>query len=178
MTLKGKRILITGGSSGLGLALATRLAGHNQVALVARNADKLRQAEDSIRKQVPGAVVKGYAIDVTGPHAAEALSAIATEMNGLDVLINSAGILREGYFDSLELSVFRETMEINLFGTINAIQALLPFLEKSRGRILNVASIAGMTGVFGYAAYCSSKFALVGLTETLRYELGPRGIIV
>ncbi|MDF1779811.1 MAG: SDR family NAD(P)-dependent oxidoreductase [Alcanivoracaceae bacterium] len=177
--IRDKKILITGGSSGLGLALAKRLAAnHNQLALVARDAKKLQQAEDAIRAEIPGAKVKGYSIDVSDPASADALNAAAVEMGGLDMLINSAGILREGYFQALSDKDFRDTLEINFFGTVNTIRALLPQLKQQRGRIVNIASIAGLTGVFGYAAYCSSKFALIGLTESLNFELKPQGVQV
>ncbi|MBQ0779457.1 MAG: SDR family NAD(P)-dependent oxidoreductase [Thalassolituus oleivorans] len=167
--IKGKRILITGGSSGLGLAMAQALAANNQIAIVARNQQKLDEAVATITKVAPGASVKGYSIDVSGPTSQQALSAVADDMGGLDMLINSAGILREGYFSELSDADFRDTMEINFFGTVNAIRAVLPHLKASKGRILNIASIAGITGVFGYASYCSAKYALMGLSETLRF---------
>lgn len=176
--IKGKRILITGGSSGLGLAMAQALAANNQIAIVARNQQKLDEAVATITKVAPGASVKGYSIDVSGPTSQQALSAVADDMGGLDMLINSAGILREGYFAELSDADFRDTMEINFFGTVNAIRAVLPHLKASKGRILNIASIAGITGVFGYASYCSAKYALMGLSETLRFELADQGVTV
>ena len=94
------------------------------------------------------------------------------------MLINSAGILREGYFENLPMSTFREVMETNFFGLLNATRAALPYLKSTRGRLVNIASLGGLAGVFGYTAYCSSKHALVGLTESLRYELQPQGIRV
>lgn len=176
--LRDKRIMITGGSSGLGLALAKRLAADNQIALVARDNEKLQQAADALRREVPGARVDVYSIDVGSAEAAKDLTAAVTRMGGLDVLINSAGILREGYFEAISERDFHDTMQINFFGTVNAIRSVLPFIRQSRGRIVNIASIAGLTGVFGYSAYCSSKFALMGLSESLQFELEPYGVHV
>jgi 3-dehydrosphinganine reductase len=103
---------------------------------------------------------------------------IAQSGGGIDVLINSAGILREGHFETLPMSAFREVMETNFFGLLNVTRAALPYLRASHGRLVNIASVAGLAGVFGYTPYCSSKHALVGLTESLRLELVPQGIRV
>ena len=69
-------------------------------------------------------------------------------------------------------------MNVNVYGVINATKAALPFLKESRGRLVNIASLAGLNGVFGYTPYCTSKHAIVGLTDSLWYELGPQGITV
>lgn len=176
-----RRILITGGSSGLGLALAHALAARGDtVALLARDARKLEAAAEAVRAKKPGASVHTVACDVQDVAALEAaMGLVVGSMGGLDVLVNSAGILREGYFEALDLATHREVMDINYFGTLNAIRAALPHLRNSRrGRIVNIASVAGLTGVFGYTAYCASKHALVGLTESLRFELEPQGLVV
>jgi 3-dehydrosphinganine reductase len=105
------------------------------------------------------------------------MAAIADDLGPPQLLINSAGILREGYFEQLPLSTFNEVMGINYFGTLHCIKAVLPyFQQQGRGWIVNISSIAGRMGVFGYSAYCSSKFAILGLTDTLRGELKPQGI--
>jgi NAD(P)-dependent dehydrogenase (short-subunit alcohol dehydrogenase family) len=176
-----RKILVTGGSSGLGLALAGALAARgDSVGLLARDERKLAAAADGIRRQTPGARVYTAAADVQDEAAlALVLAQLAQQMGGLDVLVNSAGILREGHFETTTPDTHREVMAINYFGTLNAIRAALPLLRQSRvPRIVNIASIAGLTGVFGYTAYCASKHALVGLTESLRYEMEPQGITV
>lgn len=176
-----RRILITGGSSGLGLSLAHALAARGDtLALLARDAKKLEAAAEAVRAKTPGARVFTVACDVQDVPALEtAFSRVVESMGGLDVLVNSAGVLREGYFESLDLATHREVMDINYFGTLHAIRAALPHLRRSgRGRIVNIASIAGLSGVFGYTAYCASKHALVGLTESLRFELEPQGLVV
>lgn len=176
-----RHIVITGGSSGLGLALAKALAARgNAVALLARNRTKLDEAAAEIRAAAPGASVSTAACDVQdGAALDKAMRTLAGAMGGIDVLVNSAGILREGRFADMPDAVHHEVMAINYFGAINAIRAALPLLKGSRqARIVNIASIAGLTGVYGYTAYCASKHALVGFTEALRYELAPQGIAV
>jgi 3-dehydrosphinganine reductase len=108
----------------------------------------------------------------------ETFRKINTEIGTPDILINSAGILREGYFDQLSVETFRDVIETNYFGVLHAVKAALPYIIKQKGRIINISSIAGLLGVFGYTPYCSSKFALVGLSEALRYEMKPRGVEV
>lgn len=176
-----RKVVITGGSSGLGLALAQALVQRGDaVAIIARDPRKLERAATMIRAAATGARVITRAVDVTSAgELGVTFDAIAAELGGIDVLVNSAGILREGYFETLPESVHREIMEINYFGTLHAVRAALPHLKRSpQGRIVNVSSISGLSGVFGYSAYCASKYALIGLSETLRYELAPQGVRV
>ncbi|ESQ98383.1 hypothetical protein F753_15905 [Stutzerimonas chloritidismutans AW-1] len=179
---KGKVVIITGGSSGLGKALAQRfLAQHAAVALVARDGKKLAQVKTDLAGYLrAGQKLETFSCDVSDISACEqTLQEIAHQLGAPHILINSAGIIKEGYFDTLALSDFRQVMEINYFGVINFIRATLPYFNRQGGgRIVNIASLAGKFGSFGYAAYCGSKFALVGLTETLRLELTPRNIAV
>lgn len=171
-----QNILITGGSSGLGLSLAKAVASNNKLLLIARNLNKLEEAKALIEAVAPNTRITVCSIDIMQPNAEDLLKQAIAEFGGLDLLINSAGILREGYFEKLSMDDFRSTMDINFFGTLCCIRAALPSLKARGGTILNVASIAGLTGVFGYAAYCSSKHALIGLTEALSYELKPMGV--
>ncbi len=175
---KGKHVVITGGSSGLGLALAKELATRGAiVTLIARNKEKLEAAKTEIIKT--GAKAHVFSCDVSSIDSiTEIFKKIAAEIGPPDMLINSAGILREGYFDKLPVDTFREIIETNYFGVLNSVKAALPFIVKQKGRIVNIASVAGLMGVFGYTPYCSSKFALVGLTESLRYEMKPLGVKV
>ncbi|MCX5849317.1 MAG: SDR family oxidoreductase [Deltaproteobacteria bacterium] len=175
---KGKNIVITGGSSGLGLATAKELAARGAVViLIARNKEKLEAAKNEIMKI--GGSVHVFSSDVSKIESiTETFKKIEAEVGPPDILINSAGILREGYFDKLPVETFREVIETNYFGVLNSIKAALPFIIKRNGRIVNISSVAGLMGVFGYTTYCSSKFALVGLTESLRYEMKPLGVKV
>lgn len=177
---KSRRVLITGGSSGLGLALAeSLLLRGDTVLLLARDAAKLDAASQMLRAKIPDARVATLATDISAPSVTSDLTDAIGAMGGLDLLINSAGILREGYAEDLTEQDYRQTMETNFFGTVRVIRALLPELRRSgHGHIVNVASVAALTGVFGYTAYCSSKFALLGFSEALRAELNPQGIRV
>lgn len=175
-----RRIIITGGSSGLGLALARHYAaeGH-RLGLVARNREKLEATVAELNTLSPGGTAEYRSADVSDESAAAAaIEQLADSLGGIDLLINSAGILREGRFEELPPETFHQLMDANLFGTINTTRAALPYLQSSRGQLVNIASMAAFSGVFGYSAYTASKHALAGFTESLRYELKPRGITV
>jgi 3-dehydrosphinganine reductase len=178
--LDGRVVIITGGSSGLGKALAHRLADKGaHLALIARNESRLAEAREELEQTAkPGGKVLTYSCDVVDHAEVEStMAAIVDELGPPQLLINSAGILREGHFEQLPLSTFNEVMDINYFGTLHCIKAVLPYFQKQGGGwIVNISSIGGRMGVFGYSAYCSSKYAVVGLTDTLRGELKPQGI--
>ena len=178
----GKNIIITGGSSGLGKVLAGRLLEQGaQLALIARDPEKLAAARDALAASGPaGCVIDTFACDVTDRTAVEETIEAAAEKTGVpDMLINSAGVLREGYFEHQSIETFREVMDINFYGTLHCIQAVLPHLrKKGGGRIVNICSAAGLMGVFGYSAYCASKYAQRGLSAALRAELKFRNITV
>jgi 3-dehydrosphinganine reductase len=173
-------IVITGGSSGLGKALAKRLIKRGAtLALIARDRKKLAMTREELSALcTAGQRVETFPCNVSDYAETErTLNAIVDTVGAPDILINSAGILREGYFEKLPLSTFREVMDINYFGTLNCTKAVLPcFKKKGGGRIVNVSSLGGKIGSFGYTAYCSSKFAVVGLTDALRAELKPFNI--
>lgn len=175
-----RKVILTGGSSGLGFALAVPLLRRgDHVMLVARDPIKLDEAVHQLREKVPQANVYGLSLDVSGTGVDAGIASAVKILGGLDLLINSAGILREGYIENLTEQDYRQTFDINFFGTLRVIRAALPFLKASGcGQIINIASVAALTGVFGYTAYCSSKYALLGLSEALRAELKPQGIKV
>jgi 3-dehydrosphinganine reductase len=172
--------LITGGSSGLGLALATTLAHRGlDVTLLARDRDRLDQARDHIASVAPWARVRLYAVDVSDFDAAhDAIADLTTPGQRIDVVINSAGIIREGYFETLETRDFQSVMDIDFYGVLNIARLCLPHLKVTKGRLVNVSSMAGMVGVFGYAAYCAAKHAVNGFSEALRLEVEPQGVTV
>ena len=178
--MRDRHVLITGGSSGIGLALAQQAAAAGaRVSLVARDSAKLAAAAVSVRTHAPQTpeVVTAVA-DVSV--AAQVTSAIrsAEAVHGpVDVLIASAGIAIPGYFTQLTADVFERTMTVNYFGTLYAIQAVVPAMVARRGgHIVILSSGAGLVGLFGYTAYAPSKFALRGLAESLRAELKPVGV--
>lgn len=177
-----KTIIITGGSSGLGKELAVRFAKRGaNLALVARDRNKLTAAQSIISEVLPqGRRVEIFSCNVDNAgEVDETMRSIVDKMGMPDILINSAGILRESSFEKQSVETFREVMNINFFGTLHCIKAVLPFfMKKGEGRIVNVCSMAGLFGVFGYAAYCASKHAISGLSSTIRGELKPHNIKV
>lgn len=179
---RDKFVLITGGSSGIGLALARQLAalGAN-IAITARTLENLEKARQEIDQHIlPGHFVHAFPSDVTQPEIIRAAVNELVQTYGVpDILINSAGVTHPGEFLKLDDSIFRWNMEVNYFGTLNAIRAVLPgMVERGSGIIANISSVAGYFNVYGYTAYGASKFAVTGLSEALRMELKPRGIQV
>lgn len=176
---KPHRTVITGGSTGLGLNFAIDLAARqSELILLARRENELTQARTQIQTRFPGAKVTTHAVDVSDVQAVRAVAQSIDAGGDIDLLINSAGILHEGYVDSMNDDVFRAQMEVNFFGTVYATRAFLPQLRRTRGRIVNISSLSGVTGVFGYSAYCSSKYAVQGFSEVLRLELKSAGVAV
>ena len=177
----GKSVLITGGSSGIGLALAKALAGYGaKITLLARDAQKLEAGKAAILQQYPHTQVETISADVTDADTLSELLENHVRVHGTpDILINSAGVARPGYVEEIPLDVFRWTMDIDYHGTVNTIKLLLPgMLDRGTGHIINVSSLAGVLGVYGYTAYSGAKFAVKGFSDTLRAELKPRGITV
>lgn len=179
---KDQVIVITGGSSGLGKALAQRLVRKGaHLALIARDKKKLAAVQyELLASCEAGQKVEIFPCDVSDFDAVgKTFDSINGALSAPDMLVNSAGILKEGYFEKLPAETFRDVMGINFFGTLNCIKAVVPyFRKKGGGRIVNISSLGGRFGSFGYAAYCSSKFAVVGLSETLRCEFKPQNIRV
>lgn len=177
-----KNAIITGGSSGIGLALAEQLAGSGaNVTIIARREDVLGKAREKIELvAMPGVIVQAYSTDVTDINRLEAVVKESSSLAGTpDILINSAGIVEPGEFIHLSPQVFSKTMEVNFFGTVHAVKVVLPYLlEKKAGSIVNISSGAGYINVYGYTAYGASKYAVAGFTEALRMELKPKGIHV
>lgn len=173
--------VITGGSSGIGLAAAFRLAAEGHpVALMARRADALEAAAAAIRAALPQAVVSTHALDVRDAAAlAQAVRAVVDAHGAVAWLIASAGIAEPGHFVDQALERHRAQLEVNYLGTLHAIHAVVPSMRAAgRGNIVMLSSGAGLFGIYGYAAYAPSKFAVRGLAEVLRVELAPHGIVV
>ncbi len=179
---ENQTVIITGGSSGLGKALAERfLQQKAQVVIIARNKEKLERAKNELAELgKTNLKPHAFACDVTDYQAAKNLfDEIVDTLGAPDILIGNAGIIKEGYFDQLPIHAFSEVMAVNYFGVLNCAKAITPhFIQAGGGRIVNICSMAGKMGSFGYSAYCSSKFAVMGLTETLRIELKPHNVKV
>ena len=167
---------ISGGSSGIGLALARRLAGEGwNLSILARDPDRLERARASIEEfgRGKGNRVATFATDVRDQVTTEnAVADAITTFGSPDLLIASAGIVIPGLFAALPAAAFREQIDVNYFGALHLIRAGLPSMQaQKKGRIVLISSGAGLMGLYGYSAYAPSKFAVRGLAEALRAEL-------
>ncbi len=168
-------VYITGGSSGIGFAIAELVVREGgRVVLLARNEKKLLTAQKQIGKQSCHTQV----LDVSKIDAVSDIIKKAIETFGApDMLINNAGIAHPDHFYDLDLGVFEQTIRTNLLGTIAVTKAAVPFM-KVGSRIVNVSSMAGFIGTYGYTSYSASKFGIIGFSQALRNELKPEGIRV
>lgn len=174
---RGRDAVVTGGSSGIGRSIAARFARLGaRVHLVARGAEELERVADDLRRC--GGSAHPHACDVGDRRAVEELFA---RLNAASVrptlVVCSAGVSRPGYVEELSLDDFERLVRVNYLGTVHVVKAALPgLLAAGDGYVVNVSSVAGLMGVFGFTAYSGSKFAVTGFTEALRSELSPRGI--
>jgi short-subunit dehydrogenase len=177
--LRGKVVAITGASSGIGRAAALEFARHGaSVALAARRKDRLEAVVQECREL--GARAVAVPIDVNQPENAELLMRTATrELGPVDILVNNAGFAIFDPMEDAKPEDIESIMRTNYFGAVYCTRAVLPsMLERRSGTIVNVASIAGLMGFFRMGAYCASKFALIGFSESLRDEVIDRGVRV
>lgn len=179
---------ITGGSSGIGLAVAKELVRRRaDVLLIARDKDRLEQAAkvlksvlvDSSDRSERQHRVATLPLDVGNPEQVKSLLLRAVQEFGEpDFLLNSAGEAYPDYFDRIPDALFEQTIDVHLKGTWYVTRTLLPYLKKNRGVIVNVSSIAGLVGVFGYTAYSAAKAGVIGFSEAIRSELSCEGVRV
>ncbi len=175
----GKVCVITGGSRGLGLVLARQIcADGGRVALLARDVDELRRAHDELA--ATGCDVAIVPCDLLDrAQIEEAVRTVLAHFGGVDVLINNAGIIEVGPLEHMQREDFERAMQLHLWAPFTLMWELIPHMRARRsGRIVNISSIGGKIAVPHLAAYCASKFALVGLSDALRSELGADGIYV
>ncbi len=178
-SFRGRVVLITGGSRGLGLLLARQLAAEGaRLALVARNPDDLGRAADELRGR--GAEVLELPADVGVQAQIEAAVATTVAHYGrLDVLINNAGVIQVGPAEHMALGDFDRALNTHFWGPLYAVRAALPQLKRQGGgRVVNIASIAGKVAIPHLTPYSASKFALVGLSDALRAELAKDNVRV
>jgi short-subunit dehydrogenase len=167
--LQGKRILITGASSGIGKALATQLAAAGaKLVLASRSEDKLKTLADSL----PGGALV-VPTDVTKEQDRQhVLDRAVEQLGGLDVLINNAGIASWAHFADSTEEIMRQVMEVNFFAPAELIRKASPILTNGvEPAVVNVSSMCGRRGMPAWSEYSASKYALCGLTESLRGEL-------
>ena len=175
----GKSVIVTGGSRGLGLVIARKLVSVGaRVAICARTEEDVRAAVTELRSQ--DGQVFGTTCDVRDRNSVQSfIDRTVAEYGGVDVLFNVAGVMKVGPLEEMIEEDFREAMEINCWGALNTILAVLPIMRQNGwGRIVNIASIGGKRAVPHMLPYDASKFALVGLSTGLRTELMQDGILV
>lgn len=183
MSFEGKVVLVTGGSSGIGLATARQFSAQGaHVWILSRTPERLEAALEQVRqaRQNPDQMCGFYAADVADEkQAAAAVAHVAGESGPVDILINSAGAVQPGYFPELETDAFRWMIDTNYYGTAYVTKAVVPaMIERRTGHIVNISSLLGLIGYVGYTAYCASKFAIRGFSDALRAELKPLGVQV
>jgi short-subunit dehydrogenase len=175
----GKRVLITGASSGIGAALARRLAGRGAaVGLVARRSERLAEVLADCRRTSPVSTMwvadlgDGASIGEIGLRAWD-------ELGGLDVLVNNAAVPKRRAVEALDPAEVEAVMRVNFFGPMRLTLAVLPrMLERRSGVIVNVSSVGGRLGIVHETAYCASKFALCGWSESMAVDLHGTGVSV
>lgn len=174
MATRPRSALITGASSGIGADLARVLSGRGfAVGIAARRADRLFEVVDECRRDSPGSTVQMWVTDLEEPAAAdELIEAAWSAFDGIDVLINNAAIPGVHDVHNLDPDVVERVMQVNFHAPVRLTLAALPRMEsRDTGTIVNVASLGGRLGIRKEAAYCASKFALCGWSESLALDL-------
>lgn len=177
-TMKDKVVIVTGASSGIGLACAEAFAAQGaKVVLAARSISTLQDIEKQL--QAKGSQTLVVATDVSKEEDCQNLinQTIAT-FGQLDILVNNAGISMRAVFADADLDVLRKLMDINFWGTVYCTKYALPYLLKTQGTVVGVSSIAGFKGLPGRTGYSASKFAMNGFLESLRIENLKTGLNV
>ena len=178
-TLQGKIALVTGASQGIGRACALELArAGTTVALAARNIEKLAAVAAEISAE--GGTAKSYALDVSSEESIKAAAkAVLADHGSVHILVNNAGITKDGLALRMKLADFDDVLRTNLTGAFLLTQAVISSMMKARwGRVINITSVVGETGAAGQANYAASKAGLIGLTKSLAREFASRGITV
>ncbi len=183
MNFHGQHAIITGGSSGIGRATARLLAQRGaHVSIIARRQELLDETIAELGELRTGQEQRlaAYSADLTDWEQAQAaITALVAGGFPPDILVNAAGFAHPGYVQELPLEIFHRTMDVDFFGTLHPIKAVLPaMIERHSGQIVNFSSVAGFLGVFGYTAYGAAKFAVRGFSDVLRQEVKPHGIHV
>lgn len=174
--LAGKHVIVTGGSQGIGAAVAREAAAHGaHVSLIARGESALRATAESIAP-----TARWSACDVTDHEAlAKTIAALESDAGPCDVLVCCAGVALPGRFLDVPLQELEDQWRVNMWGAAAAVASIAPGMaERGAGHLVLVSSTAGILGVPGYTGYAATKFAIRGFAESLRYELEPLGVKV
>lgn len=171
---KDKLVFITGGSEGIGLALAKEFVrAQASVVIFARSLPKLKRARNILLKECSHVQqqIMTFPLDVTkAKDVKRVLGHVVKKIGVPDIFINNVGRALPNYFEKISFKQLAETMAINFYSVWHCLSFMLPLLKKKGGNIVNVSSMAGYLGVFGYSDYTASKFAIIGLTEVLAAE--------
>jgi len=176
--LTGKVALVTGGSRGLGRAIAIRLATQGADVAISYRGNEAAAAATTAAVEALGRRALAVQADVRDQEAAEALvKRVLGAFGRLDILVNNAGITRDDLIMRMSADAWRDVLETNLFGAFYATKAVTrPMLKARAGRIVNITSVSGQAGQIGQANYSSAKAGLIGLTKATARELASRGI--
>jgi short-subunit dehydrogenase len=176
--MKDKVVVITGGSSGIGKALAERFGNQgSRVLITGRNKEGLDITVNELRQK--NIDIHGFQGDVSNELDNKAMAQEAVRLFGtIDILINNAGISMRALFSEVDIDVVKRVMDINFYGSLYATHYCLPEIIKNKGSIVGISSIAGFLGLPGRTGYSSSKFALNGFLSVLRTELLHTGVHV
>ena len=176
--LNGKTALVTGGSRGIGRAIALKLAsqGADIAVIYAAGAEKAQQICDEITAM--GRHAAAFQCDVADfAQVKQTVAAVKAEFGGVDILVNNAGITRDGLLAMMKESDYDDVVDTNLKGAFNFIRHCCPLMMKKRsGKIINITSVSGIIGNTGQANYAASKAGLIGLTKSTARELAVRGV--
>ncbi|MDQ1466001.1 MAG: hypothetical protein QOH10_416 [Actinomycetota bacterium] len=174
-SLEGKNVLVTGGSSGIGAALAEGFARSGAtVGICARRADRLAEVLERVRAHAPDS--RSWTVDLSDLDGIESFARrVEDDLGGVDVLVNNAGIPKRRGVADLTPDVVEAVMRINYFSPIRLTLALLPGIEKRNGRIVNISSVAARLGPPAEAAYAASKAAVTAWSESMMVDLGIAG---
>lgn len=179
---RGSTAVVCGGSSGIGLAAAEAFARRGaHVGLIARDPERLEAAREAVRAACSTDAQNVVAVSANLASFEDTERALARlRGSGVDpdVLVNSAGCILPGRFTRMPFEYFADNME-SYWAAVNACRVVAPRMcERGGGHIVNVSSVAGFLGIYGYTAYSAAKFALMGFSEALRFEMRPEGVSV
>lgn len=176
--MKNKVVIVTGGSSGIGRALAQEFGSHGaKVLITGRNKEQLEKTVQELKGH--GINIEGFVSDVSVEADNQRMAEEAIKIFGtIDILINNAGISMRALFEDVDLDVIKKVMDINFYGVLYATKYCLPEIIKNKGSIVGISSIAGYRGLPGRSGYSASKFALNGFLEVLRTEFLKREVHV
>ncbi len=179
--VKDKVAIVTGGSSGIGKAIAMKLAAHGaKVTIVGMSSEKGEKAVKEILEAVPGSQVNFYAADVSdGEQADHVVKKVLDKEGHIDILVNNAGITRDKLLMKMQAEDWDRVLDVNVKSCYNFCKAVTrPMMRARSGRIINMSSVIGMTGNSGQVNYSASKAAVIGFTKALAKELASRNIHV